>query len=118
MKEILARLTDVPGVQGALVMGQDGVVVASVPDHVDHSRTAALLSAVLLSVEKNAEQLGLAPLQRLTLATARGRLLLMPVGELVLAVMADGSSDLGAALQEVAGLTRRLLRQSRIEVTG
>ncbi len=118
MKDILRRLEGVTGVQGALVMGQDGVIVASVPDHADHARTAALLSAVLLAVEKNAEQLGLVPLQRLTLATARGRLLLMPVGELVLAVLADGTSDLGPALHEVAGLTRRLLRQSRIEVKG
>lgn len=116
MKDILKRLEGVSGVQGALVMTLDGVIVASVPDRVDHTRTAAFLSAVLLGVEKSAEQLGLVPLQRLTLVAARGRLLLMPIGELALAVLADGTSDLTPALNEVAGLTRRLLRQSRIEV--
>ena len=113
MKEVLQRLDGIPGVQGALLMTLDGVIVASVPDHVDHERTAAFLSAVLLAVEKSAEQLGLVPLQRLTLAAAHGRLLLMPVGELALAVLADGTTDLSAALNEVAGLTRRLLRQSK-----
>ena len=116
MKEIVQRLEGVPGVQGALVMTLDGVVVASVPDGIDHAPTAAFLSAVLLSVEKSAEQLGLVPLQRLTLAATRGRLLLVPVGEFALAVIADGTSDLGPALTEVAGMTRHLLKQSRIEV--
>ncbi len=116
MKEILQRLEGVPGVVGALVMTLDGVVIASVPQGVDLDRTAAFLSAVLLSVEKSAEQLGLVPLQRLTLAATRGRLLLVPVGELALAVVADGTTDLGPALNEVAGLTRRLLRQSKINV--
>ncbi len=116
MKEILQRLEGVPGVLGALVMTLDGVVVASVPPGVDHDRTAAFLSAVLLSIEKSAEQLGLVPLQRLTLTATRGRLLLVPVGELALAVVADSTSDLGPAMNEVAGLTRRLLRQSKIDV--
>lgn len=116
MKEIVQRLEGAPGVLGALVMTLDGVVVASVPEGVDHERTAAFLSAVLLAAEKSSEQLGLVPLQRLTLAAARGRLLLVPVGDLALAVLADGTTDLGPVLTEVAGLTRRLLRQSRIEV--
>jgi predicted regulator of Ras-like GTPase activity (Roadblock/LC7/MglB family) len=117
MKELLTKLEGAPGVQGALVMTLDGVIVASVPADVDHARTAAFLSAVLLSVEKSAEQLGLVPLQRMTLAAGRGRLLLVPVGELALAVLADGTTDLAPTLAEVAGLARRVLRQSKIEVT-
>ena len=114
MKEALRRLEGVPGVEGALLMTLDGVIVASIPEHVDHERTAAFLSAVLLAVEKSAEQLGLVPLQRLTLAAARGRLLLMPVGDLALVVLADGTTDLSGALNEVAGLTRRMLRQGKL----
>jgi predicted regulator of Ras-like GTPase activity (Roadblock/LC7/MglB family) len=116
MKDILRHLDGVPGVRGALVMTLDGVVVASLPEHGDHERVAAFLSAVLVGVEKSAETLGLTPLQRLTLVTSNGRLLLAPVGQLALAVIADAKTDLTFALNEVAGLTRRLLRQSKIEV--
>jgi predicted regulator of Ras-like GTPase activity (Roadblock/LC7/MglB family) len=116
MKDLLKHLESVPGVRGAVVMTLDGVVVASLPDGVDQARVAAFLSAVLVSIEKNAETLGLAPLQCLTLGASRGQLLLVPVGELALAVLADGTADVSATLAEVAGLTRRLLRQSKIDV--
>ncbi len=116
MKEVLQKLDGAPGVHSALVMSSDGVVVASVPNHHDQARVAAFLSAVLVSVEKSTEKLGLVPLQRLTLTTARGRLVLMPIGELALAVIADAETDLTPVLTEVAGLTRRVLRQTRLDV--
>ena len=116
MKDILHKLDGAPGVRGALVMTLDGVIVASIPDGSDHAPVAAFLSAVLVSIEKSAELLGLVPLQRMTLATACGRLLLLPVGDLALAVIADGQTDLSAVLAQVTALTRRLLRQSKIDV--
>ncbi len=116
MKAILKRLEGAEGVRGAWLMTLDGVIVASLPDGVDHARTAAFLSAVLVSVHKSAEQLGLAPLRRLTLAAERGRLLLVPVGELAIAVLADQTTDLTPALDDVTGFTRRLLRESKVNV--
>ena len=116
MKEILQKLEGAPGVRGALMMTHDGVVVAGALDGGEHARVAAFLSAVMVSIEKSAETLGLVPMQRLTLNTGHGRLLLMPVGDLALAVIADSRTDLTPALTEVAGLTRRLLRQTRIDV--
>jgi predicted regulator of Ras-like GTPase activity (Roadblock/LC7/MglB family) len=116
MKDILHKLDGTPGVRGALVMTLDGVIVASIPEGSDHAPVAAFLSAVLVSIEKSAELLGLVPLQRLTLATARGRLLLLPVGDLALAVIADGQTDLSSVLGQVTAMTRRLLRQSKIDV--
>ena len=117
MKDILQKLEGVPGVRGALVMTLDGVIIASIPDEADHAAVAAFLSAVLVSIEKSAEMLGLVPLLRLTLSTARGRLLLLPVGDLALAVIADGQTDLSGVLNQVTALTRRLLRQSKIDVS-
>ena len=116
MKEILAKFDGVPGVRAALLMTLDGVVVAAAPAGAEQERTAAFLSAVLAGIEKSAETLGLVPFQRLTLTAEQGRLLLVPVGELALVVLADGASDLAPALAEVAGLTRRLLRQSKLDM--
>jgi predicted regulator of Ras-like GTPase activity (Roadblock/LC7/MglB family) len=116
MKDILQKLDGIPGVRGALVMTLDGVIIASIPDEADHAAVAAFLSAVLVSIEKSAEQLGLIPLQRMTLTTSNGRLLLMPVGELALAVIADSQTDLSAVLAQVTAMTRRLLRQSKMDM--
>ena len=117
MKDIIHKLDGAPGVRGALVMTLDGVVITSIPEEADHAPVAAFLSAVLVSIEKSAEMLGLVPLLRLTLSTARGRLLLLPVGDLALAVIADGQTDLSGVLNQVTALTRRLLRQSKIDVS-
>src|SRR5262245_18920691 len=117
MKDIIHKLDGAPGVRGALVMTLDGVVIASIPEEADHAPVAAFLSAVLVSIEKSAELLGLVPLLRLTLSTALGRLLLLPVGDLALAVIADGQTDLSGVLNQVTALTRRLLRQSKIDVS-
>jgi predicted regulator of Ras-like GTPase activity (Roadblock/LC7/MglB family) len=116
MKDILQKLDGIPGVRGALVMTLDGVIIASIPDEADHAAVAAFLSAVLVSIEKSAEQLGLIPLQRMTLTTSNGRLLLMPVGEHALAVIADSQTDLSAVLAQVTAMTRRLLRQSKMDM--
>jgi predicted regulator of Ras-like GTPase activity (Roadblock/LC7/MglB family) len=52
----------------------------------------------------------------MTLTTSNGRLLLMPVGELALAVIADSQTDLSAVLAQVTAMTRRLLRQSKMDM--
>jgi len=52
----------------------------------------------------------------MTLTTSNGRLLLLPVGDLALAVIADAQTELSAVLAQVTAMTRRLLRQSKIDV--
>ena len=56
------------------------------------------------------------PIKRITLWALKGRLIVVPMGDFALVVMADRDSDLGFALMEVAGLARGLLKRSRIDV--
>ena len=113
MKETLQRLEGCPGVRSAVVMTLDGVVIASLPDSKENERVAAFVSTVLLSIEKDAETLGFASLKRLTLWAGRGRIIVVPMGNMVLVVVADRDTDLSYALMEVAGLARGLVRRSK-----
>lgn len=116
MKEILLRLDGCPGVDGALVMTQDGILVASLGDTPRCERIAAYVSAAMLSMEQHANDQNLVPLRRLTLWLAKGRLIVLPLGEFALVVVADRQTDLGMTLMEVAGLAKGLLVKSRIEI--
>jgi predicted regulator of Ras-like GTPase activity (Roadblock/LC7/MglB family) len=114
MKQMLQRLEGCPGVKGSVVMTLDGVVVAASPEAEDFERVAAFVSTVLLSIERDAENLGFSSLKRLTLWAGRGRVIVVPMVNMVLVVVADRSTDLSYALMEVAGLTKGLTRRSKI----
>jgi predicted regulator of Ras-like GTPase activity (Roadblock/LC7/MglB family) len=116
MKEILQRLEGSPGINGALVMTLDGIVVASLKDEAQAERISAFVSAALLSMEREAEELDLAPFKRLTLWAAEGRVIVVPLEELALVVIADRVTDLGYTLMEIAGLAQGVLRRSKIDV--
>ncbi len=116
MRDILKKLDGAPGVLGALVMTNDGVLVAAVPEADSHDRIAAFSSMLLNSIEKDSETLGFLPIKRITFWAQKGRLIIVPMGDFALVVIADRDSDLGFALMEVAGLARSLLKRSKIEV--
>ena len=79
-------------------------------------RIAAFVSAVLCSIESDAETLGFDSLRRLTLWAGKGRIVIVPMGQFALVIAADSDTDLTYALMEVPGLARSLMRRSKIEI--
>ena len=116
MKDILRKLEGAPGVRAVEVMTLDGVVVAALPEGDEAERIAAFVSAVLCSIESDAETLGFESLRRLTLWAGKGRIVIVPMGQFALVIVANPDTDLTYALMEVPGLARSLMRRSRIEV--
>jgi predicted regulator of Ras-like GTPase activity (Roadblock/LC7/MglB family) len=96
-------------------MTLDGIVVAALGQETRCERVAAHVSVALLSMESHAEDQMLVPLRRLTLWLAKGRLIVLPLGEFALVVIADRTTDLGITLMEAAGLAKGLLMKSKIE---
>lgn len=117
MKEALKLLASIPGVVGGLVMTYDGILVAEMDGTPHGEETAAYLSTVFLGLGSDPETLGLTPLTRLTIWAAKGRLVVIPFEDFALAVVADAVTDIGTSLLEVASVARKLLRQSKIEVS-
>jgi len=116
VKELLERLRGSPGIDEALIMTLDGILVTSLNESDRNERIAAFVSASLLAMEKDAEELGLTPFRRLTLWEAKGRLIVLPLADFALVVVADRDTDLSFALMETAGLAKGLVRQSKIDV--
>jgi predicted regulator of Ras-like GTPase activity (Roadblock/LC7/MglB family) len=116
VRETLKQLGSIPGVVGGLVMTYDGILVAEVEGTAHAAETAAYLSTVFLGLGTDPDTLGLAPLTRLTVWAAKGRLVVIPFEDFALAVVADAVTDIGVSLLEVASVARKLLRQSKIRV--
>ena len=116
MKEILERLDGCPGVHTALVMTPDGILIASLDDAQRAEKISAYVSAALLSMERDAEELELQPFRRLTLWAAKGRIIVLPLEQFAMVVVADRETDLGFTLMELTGLARSLIRRSRFNV--
>ena len=118
MREVLQMLEGAPGILGALVLTSDGVLVASVPerDAELHERIAAFVSMLMVSMEKDAAELGLKPVRRITFWAAKGRILILPAESFSLVMLADRETDLGTAFGEIGGVMRALLKSSRIHI--
>jgi predicted regulator of Ras-like GTPase activity (Roadblock/LC7/MglB family) len=81
MLDILNELKHVPGVRGAAIVLDDGVIVASALSSAsDTDSYAALVSSLLSQITKCLPKLGLGNLRRATVTATRGRFTLTDLG--------------------------------------
>lgn len=114
--DIIAELKSRVGVRGALVTSTDGVLVAQdLCDGLDAEAIAALASGALGTATRSVRMLSLGKLNRITLTARFGRLVFVPMDELVLVVVTEPSLDLEHTLLEIAGPARRIVAASRFD---
>lgn len=115
MKSVIRDLKDRVGVRGALVMANDGVLVAAdLCDGLDGDSVAALAAAVVTQAVGAAEALGLGGAERITLTASFGRLVFVPFDQLMLVVVTEPGLDLELTMLEIAGPARRIHQMSRL----
>jgi len=116
MQRVIRRLTERVGVRGAMLMTEDGVVVAAeLPDELDAASVAALASASVRKVLHASKGLSLGSIRRITLASAHGRLVFVPYEEMVLTIVTEPNLDLDLTLLEIAGPAQKILQLSRLD---
>lgn len=109
MRDVLNQLTDRIGVRGALVMSGDGVLVAeSLGPHLEAEPVAALAAQVSARAAKASASLGLGTTRRIILSALFGRLVLVPLDELVLVVVTEPGLALDRTLLEIEGPAQRI----------
>ena len=115
MKTVIRELKDRVGVRGALVMANDGVVVAAdLCDELDDDSVAALAAAVVNQTVEAAERLGLDRARRITLTASFGRLVFVPFDQLMLVVGTEPGLDLELTMLEIAGPAKRIHELSKL----
>lgn len=115
MREAIKDLKSRVGVRGALVMTNDGVVVAAdLCDGLKPESVAALTSALIGGTSAASKNLNLGAIQRVTLTAGFGRLVILPFDELNLLVVTEPNLDLDLTMLEIAGPAERIRELSRI----
>jgi predicted regulator of Ras-like GTPase activity (Roadblock/LC7/MglB family) len=96
MQEVLSELNKTSGITGSMLVGRDGIVIASDLDtSFDGETIGALASSISSAVTRSLERLQQSAFNQLTIEAADGKLFIVatPVGYLV--VTTDGKVNLG-----------------------
>jgi len=117
MQKILEELADRVGVLATLLVGDDGVPVAStINGALDEERVAALANTVILSTRLALEQNGYRGLRSLVLVADFGKVFLHDLGIGFLVVITQQDTALGSAEVEVKSAARKLVKMARLTV--
>ena len=115
MRDVLRELGATPGLRGAAVVMNDGVVVASeLAPGSDADSFAALFSSLLSQARRNLPKLGLGEIRRAMVTASRGRFALTDVGGgAYLVAELERDVEPSAMQLELESAASRLRRQMR-----
>jgi len=93
---ILADLSKTEGIKGSMVVGKDGLVIASqIPSNLDSELIGAMASAAFGSAERTATEINQGTLEQMMVEAEFGKTLMTDAGEGILVVLADSKVNLG-----------------------
>jgi predicted regulator of Ras-like GTPase activity (Roadblock/LC7/MglB family) len=93
---ILSDLNKTDGIKGSMVVGKDGLVIASqLPSGVDSELIGAMASAAFGSAERTASEINQGALNQMMIEGAYGKTIMMDAGDGILAVLTDSNVNLG-----------------------
>ena len=108
METILQRLLELEGVTGALLVGKDGLVVASTMEGDDEEFLAAMAAACYDASTRYIEPLGLGEVWHAMFEMAGGVVQVADSGELLIVVRSNSAANIGRVRAEC--------RQARLQL--
>ena len=95
METILQRLTELEEIIGAVLVGKDGLIVAGTLHSEDEEVLAAMSAAVIGSINNYTTQINSGEMRHVIIETNTGTVQLAEVGDLILVVTTNPTSNLG-----------------------
>jgi predicted regulator of Ras-like GTPase activity (Roadblock/LC7/MglB family) len=111
VETILQRLLEIDGVTGALLVGKDGLVVASTLEGEDEEFLGAMAAACLDASGRYLGQLGMGEVRHAIFETPGGVLQVTDAGDLLLVVRTSQHSNMGRIRAECGHASLRLAEQ-------
>ena len=111
MEQILQRLMEIEGVTGALLIGKDGLVVASAMDGEDEEFLAAMAAACYDASTRYIDQLGMGEVRHALFETPGGTIQVTDGGDLLIVVRSTYSASIGRVRMETGQAALRLAEQ-------
>jgi uncharacterized protein len=96
MYAALSELNKTSGVTGSMVVGEDGIVIASdLDDSVEEETVGALAASISANIRKSLDRLNATPLTEVTVEAQYGKLFLAEVGIGILVVTTEPEVNMG-----------------------
>ena len=111
METILQRLIEIEGVTGALLVGKDGLVVASTMEGEDEEFVSAMAAACYDATARYIEQLGMGDVRHAMFETPGGTIQVTDAGDLLIVVRSTYSANVGRIRMECGQAGLRLAEQ-------
>ena len=111
METILQRLLGIDGVAGALLVGKDGLVVASTLEGEDEEFLAAMAAASYDVAGRYIAQLGIGEVRHALYETATGAVQVTDSGQLLIVVRSNNAANMGRIRIECTQASLRLSEQ-------
>jgi hypothetical protein len=109
MRKIVEDLNRVDGVIGSLLVGKDGLVVAStLLDPEDAEVLGAMSAAVYGEIDKSTKRIGVGTLVDAIIDAREGSILLLEAKDLILVVITQRVVNLGLIKMEMRRAARRI----------
>ncbi|MFQ5653807.1 MAG: roadblock/LC7 domain-containing protein [Planctomycetota bacterium] len=117
MKDLLTELNGFPGVQGSMVVSQDGIMVAAaLKNGLEEDVVAALSSSLVLTIQRALEPTNADPTpEEMVLSASNGKLVFINLGRAYLVVVTQPHLKLSSDFVELRSVARKL--RSRCEMT-
>ncbi len=117
MYKILEDLNKTAGINGSMIVGQDGIVIAAdLNSQLQDEAVGALAASILDTVKKSMERLSNEDLKQITVEASKGKLFLSDVGIGILAVTTDPQVNVGMVRLEIRNAAEKIeLAQKSIQ---
>jgi len=100
--EILNRLNKIEGVNGSLLIGKDGIVVAAdLGTETDENAVAAVGSQILSSLQGALNRMGMGDFRRFIITGSNGKVIMADASSVLLILLLDLDTNIGLAGVEV-----------------
>jgi predicted regulator of Ras-like GTPase activity (Roadblock/LC7/MglB family) len=109
MYEILNELNKTAGINGSMVVGQDGIVIAAdMNTELQEDAVGALASSIVSTVKSSLERLSNEGLKQITVEADKGKLFLTDVGLGILAVTTESQVNVGMVRLEIKNAAEKI----------
>jgi predicted regulator of Ras-like GTPase activity (Roadblock/LC7/MglB family) len=109
MFQILEELNKTAGINGSMIVGQDGIVIAAdLNTNLQDEAVGALAASIVDTVKKSMERLSNEHLKQITVEASKGKLFLTDVGIGILAVTTDPQVNVGLVRLEIKNAAEKI----------
>jgi predicted regulator of Ras-like GTPase activity (Roadblock/LC7/MglB family) len=109
MFQILEELNKTVGINGSMIVGKDGIIIAAdLNANLEDETVGALAASIMDTVEKSMERLSNENLRQITVEASKGKLFLTDVGIGILAVTTDPQVNVGLVRLEIKNAAERI----------